>query len=268
MNNSSFEAIETSIENYQAGYSLQQSFYKNPEIFKLEIDNIFLKNWIFAGHESQISEVGNFFTLNFDTESIIIVRSSKNAIKAHINVCRHRGSKVCTEEHGTKKLFTCPYHAWSYNLDGKLLSARNMSDDFERSANNLKPVHLELVGGLIFVSLAETPPSLDAMNHDLREIINHYGVEDLKLAEHKTYRIPANWKLAVENYQECYHCTPSHQEFAQIHAMAKSPEIYEALKSEFWSNNKDDFLFKTFNYYFDLAKPSSESYQYDRNPLI
>jgi phenylpropionate dioxygenase-like ring-hydroxylating dioxygenase large terminal subunit len=250
------------------GFSLAQDFYKDIDVYHAEINNIFLKHWLFAGHVSQIPGVGDYFTFEFDTESVIIVRTDAGEVKAHINVCRHRGSKICLEQSGSQTSFTCPYHAWNYNLDGELMSARNMPDDFERTQNGLHKVNVALLGGFIFVCLSEDAPSLASLRQDLKAIFDLFGMNNMKMAEQKSYRIPANWKLAVENYQECYHCATSHQEFAQIHAMAKSPKVFQKAKEQFSQASQGNPKFTEFSRYFDLAEAGQEGYQYDRNPLL
>jgi phenylpropionate dioxygenase-like ring-hydroxylating dioxygenase large terminal subunit len=262
------DKIKHLVATQKQGLSLAQDFYKDIDVYQAEINNIFMKHWLFAGHVSQIPNVGNYFTFEFDTESVIILRSTVGEVKAHMNVCRHRGSKICLEQSGTQKSLTCPYHAWNYNLDGELISVRNMPDDFELSENSLHRVNVELLGGFIFVCLSETVPSLVSLRQDLNQTFNLFGMNNMKLAEHKSYRIPANWKLAVENYQECYHCAASHQEFAQIHAMAKSPKLFQKAKESFSQANQGNPKFIELNRYFDLAEEGQEGYQYDRNPLL
>jgi phenylpropionate dioxygenase-like ring-hydroxylating dioxygenase large terminal subunit len=268
MTSSNSDKIKQLVTAQQLGFSLGQDFYKDLDVYQTEINNIFLKHWLYAGHVSQITSAGDYFTFEFDTESVIVVRTAAGEVKAHMNVCRHRGSRICLEPSGSQKSLTCPYHAWSYNLDGQLISARNMSDDFEPSQNGLHPVNVALLGGLIFVCLDENPPRLDCLRDDLNQTFELFGMNIMKLAEYKSYRIPANWKLAVENYQECYHCAPSHQEFAQIHAMAKSPKLFQTAKDNFVQAHPDDPKFKEFSRYFDLAEHGQEGYQYNRNPLI
>ncbi|MDG1708934.1 MAG: Rieske (2Fe-2S) protein, partial [Emcibacteraceae bacterium] len=109
-----FKPISQLLEDYQDGYSLEQEFYKNPDIYHKEIENIFLRHWLFAGHTSQIPKTGDYFLCEFDNESIIVIRTKDGSIKAHLNVCRHRGSHICLEKQGTAKSLTCPYHAWTY----------------------------------------------------------------------------------------------------------------------------------------------------------
>ena len=262
------DKIKQLVAAQQQGGSLGQAFYKDVDVYHGEINNIFLKHWLYAGHVSQIPSAGDYFNFEFDTESVIIVRTPTGEVKAHMNVCRHRGSRICLEQSGSQKSLTCPYHAWNYNLDGELISARNMPDDFARSENGLHKVNVELLSGLIFVCLSESPPSLVSLRQDLKQTFELFGIKSMKLAEQKSYRIPANWKLAVENYQECYHCAPSHQEFAQIHAMAKSPKLFQAAKETFLQANHGNAKFKELNRYFDLAEEGQEGYQYDRNPLL
>lgn len=262
------DKIRQLIKAQQAGYSLAQVFYKDPDIYQAEINQIFLQHWLYAGHVSQIPKTGDYFTFEFDTESLIVVRTTSGEVKAHMNVCRHRGSRICLEQTGSQKHLTCPYHAWNYNLDGELIAARNMPADFDMSENGLHKVNVALLGGLIFVCLSDNPPSLDHLKNDLTEVKALFGFERMKLAEKKSYRIPANWKLAVENYQECYHCAPSHPEFAQVHAMAKPPKVFKTAKAEFANANHGNPKFKQLNHYFDLAAVGQEGYQYDRNPLV
>lgn len=254
-------------DNYKSGYSLSQIYYKDESIYNLEINNIFHKHWLFAGHISQVPNIGDYFLFEFSNESIIIVRNKNNKLKAHINVCRHRGSKICLDKKGNKNVLTCPYHAWSYDLDGVLISAREMPGDFKFEHNSLIPVHLELIGGFIFISLSKNPLSLNNLKRDLNETLELFGLDCLKLVKHKSYSIPANWKLAVENYNECYHCIPSHKEFSRIHLMGTNDEVFKLKKSEYQQLNENNPKYAQFNCYYNNAEPGQEGYQYDRNPL-
>ncbi|MGK0372604.1 MAG: Rieske 2Fe-2S family protein [Glaciecola sp.] len=262
------DKINQLVAAQRQGFSLEQDFYKDIDVYRTEINQIFLKHWLYAGHVSQIPNAGDYVTFEFDTESVIVVRTATDDIKAYMNVCRHRGSRICLEQSGSLKALTCPYHAWSYNLAGELISARNMPDDFARSENGLHKVNIAIIGGLIFICLSENPPSITSLSKELMPIFDTFGFHSMKLAEQKSYRIPANWKLAVENYQECYHCATSHQEFAQIHAMAKPPKLFQQAKTDYAQANRDDPKFKEVNCYFGLAEQGQEGFQYDRNPLI
>jgi len=256
------------INSYQDGYSLAQNFYKNEEIYRKEIENIFLKNWVFAGHISQIPAHGDFFLYEFDEESVIVVRSKTGEINAFMNVCRHRGSHICLEKKGNAKSLVCPYHAWSYNLEGELVAARNMEDDFDKSTNGLHRVHLELLGGLIFISLAETPLSLQSMRSELNDTFDLFGLERTKLAKQISYPIRANWKLAVENYLECYHCTPAHREYSAIHTLALPPAKFEQHLADYQARMTNAIRTTPCNQYYDLANEGEEGFQYSRDPLL
>ena len=212
-------SIRELIACQKPGWSLEQRFYTDPEIYQLELDCIVMRNWTFAGHQSQLPEAGDFKVFNIANESAIIVRSQGGEIKAFANVCRHRGSHVCLEKSGNTRKFECPYHGWIYDTDGKLLAARNMPDSFDKADFGLHDVSVEVVHGLIFISFCSDPPSLKGAQRDLAEPMAMFDFENLKVAGQKTYPIAANWKLAVENYQECYHCATSHPEYAKMHTL-------------------------------------------------
>ena len=124
-------SIDELIASQKPGHSLDQRFYTDPAIYDLEIEKIVNRNWILAGHASQLPEPGDFKVLNVAQESAIIVRGKDGKLKGFANVCRHRGSLVCLEEEGHADKFTCPYHGWMYDIDGNLTAARNMKDDFD-----------------------------------------------------------------------------------------------------------------------------------------
>ncbi len=201
------------------GWSLEQRFYTDPEIYKLEIDQIVMRNWIFAGHQSELAEPGDFKVLNVANESAILVKGEDGAIRAFANVCRHRGSLVCLEEAGNTRKFTCPYHGWVFDTAGNLVGTRDMPADFKREDYGLHAISLDIVHGLMFIAFCGDPPSLAAAKRDLAEPMAMFDFENLKVAATKVYPIAANWKLSIENYQECYHCAPAHPEYAKMHTL-------------------------------------------------
>jgi Rieske 2Fe-2S family protein len=193
-----------------------------------------LRHWICAGHIAQVPQIGDFFTVEIGNESAIVVRGRDEKVRALINVCRHRGSRVCTERSG-KAIgggFTCPYHAWNYGLDGSLRASRLMPEDFDQASHGLKQIHLEVIEGLIFLSFADMPLGLDHVREALAGSARVHGWADAKIAYRETYAIAANWKLAIENYVECYHCAPAHREFAACHAMARGPLAETRLRQQ------------------------------------
>lgn len=211
--------IDELIAAQKPGYALNQRFYTDPQIYDLEVDRIVARNWVLVGHQSELPEPGDFKVLNVANESAIIVRGSDNVIKGFANVCRHRGSLVCLESKGSVKKFSCPYHGWMYDIDGNLAAARNMPDDFDKSDYGLNPVSVDTIHGLIFVCFTDNPPSLEGAKTDLAEPMAMFDFENLKVAAHKDYDIAANWKLSIENYQECYHCATAHPDYAKLHTL-------------------------------------------------
>jgi Rieske 2Fe-2S family protein len=152
--------IDELIAAHKPGHALAQRFYTDPEVYELELERIVSRNWILAGHESELAEPGDFKVLNVARESAIIVRSENGAINAFANVCRHRGSLVCLEERGNTRKFECPYHGWMYDTDGKLVGARSMPEGFDRDSYSLHRVSVDTIQGLIFVCFTDDPPSL------------------------------------------------------------------------------------------------------------
>ena len=150
-------------------HSLAQAFYRDPDIYRQDIEKIFLKSWLYAGHQSEIPNVGDWFLFEFDRESLIIVRSAPDEIHALVNVCRHRGSRVCVEASGCSRLLRCRYHGWSYDLQGELRAAAHMSADFDKADFSLKKVHVELLDGLIFVNGADRPADFAAVRTGLAD---------------------------------------------------------------------------------------------------
>jgi phenylpropionate dioxygenase-like ring-hydroxylating dioxygenase large terminal subunit len=205
------------------GHALSREFYCDAELFEREMQRLILRHWHCAGHESQVREPGDFFTTEICGESLIIVRAQDRRVRALYNVCRHRGSRVCTEGAGHARggVFVCPYHAWTYGLDGCLRAARHMPAGFDRTAYGLKPLHTKVMEGLIFVSFAETPLGLEHVEAALAGSARIYGWAQAKVAHRATYPVNANWKLAIENYMECYHCAPAHTEYSRFHLYAR-----------------------------------------------
>lgn len=141
------------------GFSLSRAFYTDPDYFKTDLEAIFYRDWVFAGHDCEINAPGQFLTLKIGDYPVVVLRDNDGAIRAFHNSCRHRGSRVCTTDHGRMRRLVCPYHQWVYNLDGSLFNARQMGDDFDKTQFGLKPVHCESMGGYIFVCVADVAPA-------------------------------------------------------------------------------------------------------------
>lgn len=214
------QSLNELIGEHRRGHALPQPFYVDSTIFELEIDRFFLDAWLYAGHESELPEVGDYLLVEVAGESVIVVRSSADGFSALINVCRHRGSRICLQSCGRVKRLVCPYHGWTYGLDGALVGAREMGDDFDPARHALHPVTVERFHGLLFVNLADEPASFETLRSAMDEPLQPYGLANTRVAHRQTYRIAGNWKLAMENYCECYHCAPAHLEYAASHALA------------------------------------------------
>ncbi|MDE0756365.1 MAG: aromatic ring-hydroxylating dioxygenase subunit alpha [Woeseiaceae bacterium] len=214
--------IEQLISNRRKGYSLEQAFYCEDEVFRMDMERVIGQQWLLVDHVSRIPQRGDYFLFRVGGEQIIVIRENENDVHAFFNVCRHRGSRVCLEDEGRKRLLTCPYHAWSYNLNGSLKAARLMPDDFDQSQHGLHRCHLRIFHGLIFVCLSkENPPDFDTMYAEFDEMLGFHGFSDAKVAVRRNYPNAANWKLVVENFIECYHCAPAHPEYCSVHPAAQ-----------------------------------------------
>ena len=205
---------------HRPGHALPQGFYLREDVFARDMRWL-LSCWTCVGQVSEIPETGDWITAELGDESAIVVRGADGVVRALANVCRHRGSRICVAARGSAATLVCPYHAWSYHLDGRLRAAREMPTGFEPDAHGLKALPLRLIGGLIFVSFGDDPPDLSVAEPALAAFGERYGWPTAKIAHRAMYRVAANWKLALENYHECYHCGPAHPEFSVLHALAR-----------------------------------------------
>jgi Rieske 2Fe-2S family protein len=206
-------SLESSIARCPPGWSLPGEFYSNTEIYREDIERIWRRGWLFAGHSCQIPEPGDFFTMEVDTDSIIVIRGQNGVIHALHNVCRHRGSLICTDPAGHVSKLMCPYHQWTYDLDGQLLACRGMQPDLDKSQFGLRRVHVRDVAGLIYVSLADAPPQFENAHQLIAPLALPQGFQRAKAAKIVDYSVKANWKLVWENNRECFHCNVNHPQY-------------------------------------------------------
>ena len=249
-------AAASMLINRKPNYSLEQPFYNDERIYQLDLQEIFEKEWIFAGMTCEIPSKGNFITLTIGANPVVLVRGAEGVIHGFFNVCRHRGSRLCVTEKGKVAKLVCPYHKWTYELDGRLLFAgSDMGEQFDLNAHNLKPVNVKVAGGYIFVCLADNPPEFEAFTEELKHYLEPYDVENLKVAVQTDIVEDANWKLVIENNRECYHCNGSHpellnslQQFDDTDDPLATPE-YKALvavKQQDWDNMRVPYALKYF----------------------
>ncbi len=179
-----------------------------------ELDQIF-RGWICAGHVSAVDEPGKFVVRELGLDSVVIVGGDDGTPRAFLNVCRHRGARLVEEEQGqVRKRLRCPYHAWSYDLQGELRAAPHMDgvEDFDYACNGLLGVRLTVLGGLVLIDLSGDAPDPDEHVGDLLGHLEHYRLADLRRAGEVNYDVHANWKGIAENYNECLHCPGVHPE--------------------------------------------------------
>ena len=213
--------IQDLVNSQVTGHTLQQPFYGDPDVFSVDRERVLDRLWHLAGHVSRIPAAGDYFLFRICGEEIIIVRGRDGDIHAHYNVCRHRGSRICSDSEGSKSALVCPYHAWTYNLDGSLRNARLMPEGFSPAGYGLHACRIKLLHGLIFVSLGDEPDEPDGLDDACREYLSFHGIENAKIARRLDLPTGANWKLVVENFIECYHCAPSHPEYSSVHSELK-----------------------------------------------
>jgi glycine betaine catabolism A len=226
--------------------TLPGHYYTDPAIFAREQSRMFETMWFCAVRASDLPNPGSFRSVRIGRESVLIVRGRDGALRAFLNICRHRGATLCTEDSGeVKRSFQCPYHAWTYGLDGKLIAAPNLTrmPDIDRTEYGLVTVHLREWLGYAWVCLADEPPSFEeevkgAVTERLGtpEAIDAYEIDNLRVGKRITYDVKANWKLIVENFMECYHCATIHPELTEV-----LPEFADGFAAQFFVGHGAEF---------------------------
>ena len=224
-------------ETFQAdAKALPQRYFISPDVFAEEQEKIFSRQWVLVGHQSRIAHAGDYFVSKVANESLIVIRDKRGEIRGFYNVCRHRGSRLIENTNGQlSAAIQCPYHAWTYGLDGRLLGAPHMDDvpGFNKGDYPLHAVNVALWEGFIFVNLANSGAltsvlsqregrkqdgfvSLEDWFAPLNGKFSHWNMSILQPAKRIEYDVRANWKLMFENYSECYHCPGVHPQLQKI----------------------------------------------------
>ena len=206
-------------------HAIDSYFYRSHLVYERELRELVFRSWIYAGHVSELVNPGDYLLLDVGEDSLIIVRDESGEVRALMNVCRHRGARVCEEVAGNRKTFVCPYHGWVYNTDGSLKAAREMHvrSDFDMSSHGLKQARVVVYMGLVFINCDPNAADFLAPLQNLAQPLGAYDLPNAKVAHKQTYRVDANWKLVLENYLECYHCATSHRAYARMHTL-KDPD--------------------------------------------
>lgn len=200
--------------------TLPATCYTDPAWFAREMERIFAAMWIHAGRVDQVSQRGAFLRRDVAGASVLIVGDGRGGVRAFHNVCRHRGTRLCDDADGTfKGAIQCPYHAWTYDLEGRLIGAPQMDEveGFRREDYPLRPVHCDVWEGHVFINLADQPPPLSAQLADLPDRFASWHMGDLRGVHSIEYDVRANWKLIVQNYNECLHCPVIHPLLNRMH---------------------------------------------------
>ncbi|MBC3382690.1 aromatic ring-hydroxylating dioxygenase subunit alpha [Pseudomonas sp. SWRI179] len=200
------------IKKRKARHALPRELYIEPEVFRQDLEQIWHKDWIFAGHTFELEKPGQYLTLQIGDYPVLIIRDKSGQVRAFHNACRHRGSKVCEHAQGKVAKLVCPYHKWTFELDGSLLFAGNMGGDFDRTQYNLKPVHCEIVHTYIYVCVADEAPEFESFRHSVSPFIAPHFLDNCKVAFESNLIEKGNWKLVFENNRECFHCDGTHPE--------------------------------------------------------
>ncbi len=207
--------------------TLAYRYYTDAEVFERERERLFAYTWQYAGHLGELAEPGTYFTLRTGDVPLVVVRDREGELRAFVNVCRHRGAEVVSGA-GTCTSLQCHYHAWTYGLDGALRAAPRSESDpgFDREALGLRPAQVDTWGPFVFVNAdADAAPLAETLG-TLPELVRDAGLDVDSLVFHSraAYSMEANWKVAVENYLECYHCAVAHPSFSDV--IDVTPEAY------------------------------------------
>ncbi len=198
--------------------TLPARYYIDPAHYAVELDRIFGRMWTCVGRVDEVPQVGDYTLRQVGDEGLIVVRAAPDRIHAFYNVCRHRGTRVCDAPAGHAKRLQCPYHAWTYDLDGRLVAAPHFEegDGFHKSELGLGPVACDIWEGQVFLNLADNPPPLLDQLAGLPAKFAPWRLGELRRGARVVYDVAANWKLIIQNYSECLHCPVIHPALAKV----------------------------------------------------
>ena len=207
--------------------TLPWTWYTDPAVLQLERERIFRRAWQYVARQDEIAERGSYVATRVGDIPVVLVRDEDGVLRAFLNVCRHRGSLVC-EGSGKRATLQCPYHAWTYGLDGTLIAAPRFSREggTDPEALGLIPLQLDTWGSLVFVNPDPEAGPLAEFLDDVPDRIAAAGVDlgALRHLRRYEFELEANWKISAENFLECYHCPTAHPGFSAV--MDVSPEAY------------------------------------------
>ncbi len=229
------------------GYGLSRPWYLDEGVFAAEIDSIWRVSWCVVGHSEEIRSGGDRLAVELGGDPIVVVRQKDGGLRAFHNVCRHRGSVIVTEERSHDTLLVCPYHRWSYGLDGALRGCPGADEGIDRGRLRLHDVAAAEVSGFVLVSLAKTPVDLEPLRRALLGQPESDSLAGAKVAATIEYEIAANWKLVWENNRECLHCASNHPQYVRANYDHARPgdtvpgglyEFPDPSGTQWWSVNR------------------------------
>ena len=205
--------------------------------YERELSQLLLRSWLYAAHTSELAAAGAYKTLEVGEDSIIVCRGEDGELRAFANSCRHRGARVCERGEGLARSFVCPYHGWTYNCDGSLRGAREMSsvDGFAADQLGLRTIRLVEFEGLVFINPDAEASDFAAALAPIRAPLAAYSLPTAKIAHQQSYRVRANWKFCLENYLECYHCANAHRAYARLHTLKDTRDKVQHVLDALWS---------------------------------
>jgi Rieske 2Fe-2S family protein len=233
---SSTPHVRNDREPWRPRPTLAGSDYTSWDVYRQEREKIWWGDWVCAGRTEEIANPGDYIVRDIAGESVFVTRNGGGELRGFYNVCSHRGTKFVDDIEGTghvKKAFVCPYHAWTYDLDGSLIGSPNVKEDefFDRAAFPLHPVHVDSYAGFLFVNLTTgTPrPLMEALTDGAETItaFERFKMEELRVGVRIVYEVAANWKIVVENYNECLHCPQVHPELVQVVPLFRFGEVWD-----------------------------------------
>jgi Rieske 2Fe-2S family protein len=208
--------LDQALCGYRPGHALSRDFHVDATIYAEEIERVWRHSWLFAGFSIEAVHPGHFFSFELGDDALLIVRGDDGRLHALHNSCRHRGSRVCDLTAGRTKRWVCPYHQWSYALDGTLLGAGGLERELDLSEHDLLRAPVVEIGGLVYVWLAAGPAApFGGAEAALGGALAPQGIDRARIAHRADYQVQANWKLVWENNRECWHCHIGHPEYVQ-----------------------------------------------------
>ncbi len=210
--------LKTTSLSTHGAVTLPQRDYLSTAVFREEQDRLFARRWLCVGREEQVARPGQYVLVEIGVESLIVVRDRSGVVRAHYNVCRHRGTRLCEESRGELGTIQCPYHAWTYSLEGRLIGVPDQGEieSFDKADYPLIQAHVALWEGFVFLNLADDPEPFVEAFAPLLDRVSRWNLAGLRVGRRFEYEVQANWKLLFQNYSECYHCSPLHPSLVRL----------------------------------------------------